>query len=103
MKPSPSHFPSQLALALLVVLLSSCATTKPGSAAPSKASPLVVIGPADQRLVISVAEQKMALFERGRPFAVVPVSTSKFGLGDAPGSNRTPLGRFEVAEVIGKG
>jgi lipoprotein-anchoring transpeptidase ErfK/SrfK len=33
--------------------------------------------------------------------AVYPVSTSKFGLGDWPGSYRTPLGRLEIAKKIG--
>ena len=32
-----------------------------------------------------------------------PVSTSRFGLGTEPGSLRTPLGRFRVAEKIGSG
>ncbi|MDC0259537.1 L,D-transpeptidase [Verrucomicrobiales bacterium] len=52
---------------------------------------------------ISVPEQKMALYRDGRPVKYFPISTSKFGLGDEPGSNRTPIGRFEVAEKIGDG
>lgn len=43
----------------------------------------------------------MALLEDGKLIANYPVSTSKFGLGDAPGSSRTPLGNLEVAEKIG--
>ena len=31
------------------------------------------------------------------------VSTSRFGLGTEPGSNRTPTGRFRIAEKIGAG
>jgi L,D-transpeptidase YbiS len=31
------------------------------------------------------------------------ISTSKFGLGFEPGSNKTPLGRFVVSEKIGGG
>jgi lipoprotein-anchoring transpeptidase ErfK/SrfK len=31
------------------------------------------------------------------------VSTSKFGVGSQPGSNRTPLGRMEIARKIGEG
>ena len=38
------------------------------------------------RVVISVPEQRMALLEGGNPIATYPVSTSKFGLGDWPGS-----------------
>jgi lipoprotein-anchoring transpeptidase ErfK/SrfK len=33
--------------------------------------------------------------------AIYPVSTSKFGLGDWPGSSCTPLGELEIAEKIG--
>lgn len=53
------------------------------------------------RVVISVPEQRMALLEEGAVLATYPVSTSKFGLGDFPGSNRTPLGEMEIAEKIG--
>ena len=31
------------------------------------------------------------------------ISTSRFGLGTEPGSNRTPTGRFRIAEKIGDG
>ena len=31
------------------------------------------------------------------------ISTSRFGLGTEPGSNRTPTGRFRIAEKIGGG
>src|SRR3954463_2398879 len=50
---------------------------------------------------ISVPEQKMALYDRGVEIARYDVSTSKFGLGDSPGSNATPLGRLEIAKKIG--
>ena len=33
--------------------------------------------------------------------AEFPVSTSRFGLGSEPGSFKTPLGQFTVAEMIG--
>ena len=45
----------------------------------------------------------MALLEDGAPLATYPVSTSKFGLGDVPGSSGTPLGRLEIAKKIGDG
>lgn len=52
-------------------------------------------------VVISVPEQRLALLDEGVLMATFPVSTSKFGLGDFPGSNRTPLGELEVAKKIG--
>ncbi len=52
-------------------------------------------------IVISTREQKLALLDRGNLMAIYPVSTSKFGLGDWPGSSCTPLGELEVARKIG--
>jgi len=52
-------------------------------------------------IVISTREQKLALLDRGNLMGVYPVSTSKFGLGDWPGSSFTPLGELEIAEKIG--
>lgn len=50
---------------------------------------------------VSVTDQKMAVFREQVPIAMYDVSTSKFGIGDAPGSNCTPLGRMEIAKKIG--
>lgn len=55
------------------------------------------------RLVISVPEQKMLVLKDGKPSAIYPVSTSKFGTGDAVGTYATPLGRFCVRRKIGDG
>ena len=56
---------------------------------------------AQHHIVISTREEKLALLNRGNLIAVYPVSTSKFGLGDWPGSSCTPLGKLEIAEKIG--
>jgi lipoprotein-anchoring transpeptidase ErfK/SrfK len=55
------------------------------------------------RLVASVAQQRMVLFEENRPKRVYRISTSRFGLGDQPGTNHTPLGKFVIAQKIGGG
>jgi hypothetical protein len=54
-------------------------------------------------IAISVPEQRMALYREGIPIRYYPVSTSKFGLGDQSGSNRTPIGAFEIEKKIGDG
>ena len=54
-------------------------------------------------LRVSVPDQRMALYEEGVEVARYKISTSRFGLGNQPGSNCTPLGRLEVAEKIGGG
>jgi hypothetical protein len=45
----------------------------------------------------------MAVYDKGVELARFDVSTSKFGLGDRPGSFATPLGHMEIAKKIGAG
>lgn len=54
-------------------------------------------------IVVSVAEQKMALLKDGQVVKKYPISTSRYGLGDSYGSYRTPLGRLKISEKIGDG
>jgi hypothetical protein len=53
------------------------------------------------RVIISVKEQKLLLMGNGARLATYPISTSKFGVGDAWGHMTTPLGFLQVAEKIG--
>lgn len=53
------------------------------------------------RVIISVKEQKLMLMADGTRIATYPISTSKFGVGDAWGRMTTPLGFLQVAEKIG--
>lgn len=55
------------------------------------------------KMLVSVRDQRMLLVKDGRPVKAYKISTSKFGLGSQRGSNRTPLGRMEVAKMIGRG
>jgi lipoprotein-anchoring transpeptidase ErfK/SrfK len=75
---------THLACLFMLLLLASCA-------APDT----------QHHIVISTREQKLALLDRGNVMAVYPVSTSKFGLGDWPGSSCTPMGELEIAKKIG--
>ncbi len=52
-------------------------------------------------VVVSIADQRLAIVENGEPVAQFPISTSKFGVGDRPGSYATPLGLLEIASKIG--
>jgi lipoprotein-anchoring transpeptidase ErfK/SrfK len=52
-------------------------------------------------VLISVTQQRLALLDNGALIATYPVSTSKFAIGDAPGSRGTPLGELEIAKKIG--
>ena len=54
-------------------------------------------------LLISTADQRMFLLRDSNKIAEYPVSTSKFGVGDALNSNTTPLGLLRVRKKIGSG
>lgn len=53
------------------------------------------------KMIVSVNDQKLLLVHDGTPVKTYKISTSKFGVGDRPGSNCTPLGRLQVAKKIG--
>src|SRR5688572_26938428 len=55
------------------------------------------------QMIVSVTDQRMILVRDGKPVKTYSVSTSKFGIGSERNSNRTPLGRMEVARKIGDG
>lgn len=54
-------------------------------------------------MVVSIPDQKMVVYEDGLPLVEYPVSTSKFGVGDAQNSNQTPLGNLRIKRKIGAG
>lgn len=61
------------------------------------------IKPTEYVLTVSIAQQSVALFEDGTRIRKFPCSTSRFGIGQIEGSNRTPLGLHCIAEKIGGG
>jgi lipoprotein-anchoring transpeptidase ErfK/SrfK len=54
-------------------------------------------------MVVSVPDQKLALYRKGELVHLYDVSTSKFCLSSREGSYGTPLGTHEVAKKIGGG
>jgi hypothetical protein len=54
-------------------------------------------------ILISVKEQKLATIRDGHIAEIYPVSTSRYGIGDRPGSYATPLGHLVIRKKIGKG
>jgi lipoprotein-anchoring transpeptidase ErfK/SrfK len=75
-------------LSPLVTVLALAATVRGATIIPNQ-------------VIISVREQKLLLLQNGARIATYPVSTSKFGLGDAWGRMTTPLGFLAVARKIG--
>lgn len=52
-------------------------------------------------IVVSVPEQRLVVVDREKIVVCYPISTSKFGTGDATGSFRTPLGTLFVSGKFG--
>ena len=77
-----------------LLALATVALALMGTAPSSRAS--------DVSVLVSVADQKMVLWQDGAELARFSISTSRFGLGDRLGSYATPLGALQVAEKIGK-
>ena len=71
----------------LLLFVTALLNPAPAAAAPS--------------IVVSVPDQTLALIDHGAVLVRFPVSTSKFGVGDHPGSYATPLGSLEIASKIG--
>lgn len=84
MKLPPSPFLRALCGIATLFLLASCVTRD-----------------TRHRIVVSVPEQKLVVLDQGVPMATYPISTSKFTIGDSPGSRGTPLGELEIATKIG--
>ncbi len=62
--------------------------------------------PASENLTLHVSVVAQTLEVRtaaGEVLRSYPVSTSRFGLGTEPGSQRTPLGVFRIGEKLGDG
>lgn len=57
--------------------------------------------PLTNGVIISVADQKLALVQDGGVIEKYRISTSKFGIGDSFYSYKTPTGRLRVCEKIG--
>ncbi|MCK4532899.1 L,D-transpeptidase [bacterium] len=54
-------------------------------------------------IIVSISRQKLCLIKNGEIIKTYPVSTSKYGIGSKPGSNKTPLGTHYICEKRGEG
>ena len=53
------------------------------------------------KIVIRLDEQRLYLCRGDGVLQSYPISSSRFGTGSEPGSLKTPIGRFEIAEKVG--
>ena len=55
-----------------------------------------------ENVVIQLLKQKLSLFKSNQLIKTYPVSTSKYGIGNCSGSNKTPLGLHKISNKIGR-
>jgi lipoprotein-anchoring transpeptidase ErfK/SrfK len=60
-------------------------------------------GDTRHRIIISTTDQRMVVLRDNVRLTEYPVSTSKFGVGDSPGSYATPVGKLKIKKKIGGG
>lgn len=89
--PKPLRLLTQLIILLAAAGLTSCGSNTIGGYGNDTRN----------KMIVSVRDQKMLLVRDGAPVKSYSISTSKFGVGDGPGTNCTPLGRLQVAKKIG--
>lgn len=54
-------------------------------------------------VVVTLRDQKLTLFRRGKKVKDYPISSSKFGIGQKNNSNKTPVGVHVITNKIGAG
>ncbi|HEB98477.1 MAG TPA: murein L,D-transpeptidase [Thiotrichales bacterium] len=57
----------------------------------------------ERHIEVSLAEQRLTLFQGGEVLRTYPVSTARNGPGERMGSERTPRGRHRIRAMIGAG
>jgi len=58
-------------------------------------------GSPEASIKVFVSKQRLFLYRNNELIKEYPISTSKFGIGNQLGSNKTPLGKHRVARKIG--
>jgi len=54
-------------------------------------------------IVVDTSQQKLYLNQFDKEIKSYPISSSKYGIGSAAGSNKTPLGHHRIVQKIGDG
>ena len=83
-------------ICLLICLLALVGCKHAGSDVPPRA--VVRDG-----VAITLRDQKLTVFRKGKKVKDYRISSSKFGMGSSSGSNRTPLGIHAVTRKVGDG
>lgn len=54
-------------------------------------------------VAVTLSDQKLTLFQKGKKVKEYSISSSKFGIGNTNGSHRTPLGIHAISQKNGEG
>jgi lipoprotein-anchoring transpeptidase ErfK/SrfK len=103
--PSPAATSTAVSTYSRTYYSHAAASTSPSPAA-SPVRPIVSFAPVPAptpsvQLVVSVADQKLAVVVNGKIYKDYRISTSRYGEGDNWGSWRTPTGILQIAGKIG--
>src|SRR5260370_26592642 len=108
--PSPSPASTSTAVATYARTYYSHTTASPSPSPATSARPVVTVVPAPAptpaptpavEIVVSVADQKLAVVVNGKVYRDYRISTSRYGEGDNWGSWRTPTGIMQIDGKIG--
>ena len=91
-------------LCLLVggsTLLSSCGTFRSGRTLYAEDIPPKAV--VRDGVAVTLSDQKLTVFKEGKKVKDYSISSSKFGIGNTNGSNRTPLGIHAISQKNGEG
>src|SRR4029077_18576475 len=108
--PSPSPGSTSTAVATYARTYYSHTTASSSPSPATSAQPVATVVPAPAptpvptpavEIVVSVADQKLAVVVNGKVYRDYRISTSRYGEGDNWGSWRTPTGILQIAGKIG--
>ncbi len=54
-------------------------------------------------IIVDISDQKLYLIQNEKTIRIFPVSSSKYGIGNQQGSNKTPLGVHRISQKFGEG
>jgi lipoprotein-anchoring transpeptidase ErfK/SrfK len=57
---------------------------------------------ANTKIIVNLAEQRLYLTKNAKTIKSYAISSSKYGIGTQPGSNKTPTGLHKIAKMFGK-
>ncbi len=82
-------------------LLSSCGMFRPGKKLYAEDIPPKAV--VRDGVAVTLSDQKLTVFKEGKKVKDYSISSSKFGIGNTNGSNRTPLGIHAISQKNGEG